>query len=85
MVFRADLIHSESCRSEKSILIPPTFDFPDTSFALRFYVLVLFPLAYYVTSQFTPWFSYLTVLGERRGEVKNSLSPYREDMYWRWA
>ena len=60
-----------SCRSKKSVLIPPTnFRFPRHFLALRFYVLVLFPLAYCITSQFTPWFNYLTILSERGGKVK---------------
>jgi len=55
MVFRTDLAHSASCRSEKSISVSPTnFLFPRQFLALRFYVLVLFPRAYCITSQFTP-------------------------------
>ena len=52
MVLRADLTHSASCRYEKSSLIPPTdFQFPRHFVALRFYVLVLFPRACYITRE----------------------------------
>jgi len=48
---------------------PSNFRFPRHFLALRFYVLVLFPRAYCITSPFTPWLYYLTILGECGGKV----------------